>query len=112
MTPTSTGNEKVGWTAASWRAHVAPFHPAHAAASYALHREEMGRLAPSAKVITALTMVGKRYGKMEREQLNCDSAMQRIAAACARRVLGPETAANETPAQFELPLMHVLPAHG
>jgi hypothetical protein len=87
-TTATVTHEVSSWTAASWRAHVAPFHPAHAAASFALHRAEMGRLAPSAKVITALTMVGKRYGKMDREPLDYDAALQRIDAACARRALG------------------------
>ena len=104
MTRTTLSSENTCWTAAAWRAHVAPFHPAHAAASFALHRDEMGRLAPSAKVITALTMVGKRYGKSDREPLDYDSALLRIDVACARRALGAGPAANEAPAQSVLPL--------
>ncbi|RYE93955.1 MAG: hypothetical protein EOO75_03175 [Myxococcales bacterium] len=85
MTTPMPANDNTFWTAATWRAHVADFHPAHAAASYALHREEMGRLAPSARVITALTMVGKRNAKLDVDTLTYERALAQVEAACEHR---------------------------
>jgi hypothetical protein len=85
MTTMKPANDNTTWTAATWRAHVADFHPAHAAASYALHREEMGRLAPSARVITALTMVGKRNARLDLDTLTYEQALRQVEAACVHR---------------------------
>ncbi len=96
MTTTNLpANDSAPWTAASWRAHVASYHPSHAAASYALHREQMGRLAPSARVITALTMVGKRNAKLDLETLTYERAMELIDLACAHRKAMPYKALAE-----------------
>lgn len=73
------------WTSEAWRAHVAQHqHPAHTAASFALHREEMGRLAPAAKVIAALSMVGRRWTK-DSEPMTYEQAVAALDRACERR---------------------------
>lgn len=105
MRPLTPANDTARWTAASWHAHVASFHPSHAAASYALHREEMGRLSPSARVITALTMVGKRNARADLEPVSFERAMQLIEAACAHREMRQlPLVSPQPPQQIELPL--------
>lgn len=76
--------EPTRWTAARWEAHIRDHHPSHAAASFALHREEMGDLRPAARVIAALSMRGKvvKAGGLE---LTIDEADKLIAKACERR---------------------------
>lgn len=85
-TNTAPSNDNAArWTSEAWRAHVEERrHAAHIANSYALHREEMGRLAPAAKVIAAQTMRGMRWTK-DSEPLTYDQAIAAIDAACARR---------------------------
>ncbi len=86
MTTTTTpSNDNARWTSERWALHLRDHHPAHAAASYAKHREEMGRLAPAARVITALSMEGKTWSKGDSVPLSFDEALVRIDAACAAR---------------------------
>lgn len=86
-TTTRPANETgTRWTAETWRAHVANHHPSHAANSFAKHREQMGALRPAARVITALTMVGKRVTK-DGEPLTFETASAMIDGACANRVV-------------------------
>ena len=73
------------WTSERWALHLRDHHPAHAAASFAKHREEMGRLAPGARVITALSMEGKCWAKGDELPLSFDQALARIDMACERR---------------------------
>lgn len=72
------------WTATRWEEHIRGHHPSHTAASFALHREEMGDLRPAARVIAALSMRGKvvKPGGLE---LTVDEAHELIEAACERR---------------------------
>ena len=87
MTTTNTtpSNDNARWTAERWALHLRDHHPAHAAASFAKHREEMGRLAPAARVITALSMEGKCWLKSDSVPLSFDEALARIDEACERR---------------------------
>jgi hypothetical protein len=78
-------NNQPRWTSERWALHLRDHHPAHAAASFAKHREEMGRLAPAARVITALSMEGKTWAKGDALPLSFDQALARIDEACARR---------------------------
>lgn len=78
-------NNSPRWTAERWALHLRDHHPAHAAASFAKHREEMGRLAPAARVITALSMEGKTWLKTDTVPLTFDEALVRIDEACTKR---------------------------
>jgi hypothetical protein len=86
MTMTNPSNDNATrWTAERWALHLRNHHPAHAAASYAKHREEMGRLAPAARVITALSMEGKLWSKADALPLSFDQALAKIDEASERR---------------------------
>lgn len=86
MTTTTTpSNDNARWTSERWALHLRNHHPAHAAASFAKHREEMGRLAPAARVITALSMEGKCWTKGDTVPLSFDEALVKIDDACAKR---------------------------
>lgn len=85
-TNTTPSNDNAArWTSERWALHLRGHHPAHAAASYAKHREEMGRLAPAARVITALSMEGKTWTKSDSVPLSFDEALVKIDEACAAR---------------------------
>ena len=92
MTTAANDNSKPRWTAEKWAMHLADHHPAHAAASFALHREEMGDLRPAARVITALSMDGKRWAKSDERTLTFAEALAKIDEACARRAAKKEAA--------------------
>ena len=85
MTHAANDNSKPRWTAERWALHLADHHPAHAAASFALHREEMGDLRPAARVITALSMQGQRWAKADERVLTFDEALAKVDEACAKR---------------------------
>lgn len=86
-------NDDARWTSERWRAHVATHnHPAHTAASFALHSEEMGALRPAAKVIAALAMVGQRW-TADAEPLSYEQAIAAIDAALAKRAAKKAVAA-------------------
>lgn len=84
-TNATPSNDNARWTSERWALHLRGHHPAHAAASYAKHREEMGRLAPAAKIITALSMEGKAWFKTDTVPLTFDEAIAKIDEACAKR---------------------------
>lgn len=84
-TTNTASNDNARWTSERWALHLRGHHPAHAAASFAKHREEMGRLAPAARVITALSMEGKCWFKTDTVPLTFNEAIAKIDEACAKR---------------------------
>lgn len=88
MTTNSTApsnDNAAHWTSERWALHLRNHHPAHAAASFAKHREEMGALRPAARVITGLSMEGKLWSKNDALPLSFDEALAKIDEACERR---------------------------
>lgn len=82
---TPSNDNAARWTSERWALHLRNHAPAHAAASFAKHREEMGRLTPAAKIITALSMEGKLWAKSDSAALTFEQALAKIDEACARR---------------------------
>lgn len=84
-TSTAPSNDNAMSTLDAWAARVREYHPAHAAASFACHRAELGADVDAARELTARAMVGKRWAKGDVEVMTYQQACAAIDAACAKR---------------------------
>lgn len=85
ITTNTPANDNATGLLDAWAARVREYHPAHAAASYACHRAELGTHADAAREITAQAMVGKPWAKGDARGLTYQQALDAIDLACAKR---------------------------
>jgi hypothetical protein len=85
ITITTPANDNANGPLDAWAARVRDYHPAHAAASFACHRAELGAHANAAREITAQAMVGKPWAKGDARGLTYEQALDAIAVACSKR---------------------------
>ena len=85
MITTTPANDNASAPLDAWAARVRDYHPAHAAASFACHRDELGAHAADAREITARSMVGKRWAKGDTNAMTYEQALAAIDTACAKR---------------------------